>query len=37
MNRFRKKYKKLGKRRIKTIKKKDVLNIFTINKTSILK
>ena len=37
MNRFRKKYKKTGKRRIKTIRKKDVLDIFFPNRTTLLK
>lgn len=36
MNRFRKKYKKIGKRKVKTIRKKDVLKMFTINKISVL-
>lgn len=37
MNRFRKKYKQTGKRKIKTIRKKDLLDIFFPFRTTLLK
>lgn len=37
MNRFRIKYKQTGKRRIEAIRKKELLDIFIIFKTTLLK
>lgn len=37
MNRFRIKYKQTGKRKIKTIRKKDLLDIFFPFRTTLLK
>lgn len=37
MNRFRKKYKQIGDRKIKTFRKKDIIKLFYLFKNSLLK